>query len=106
MLNVMSLVLIMIELVQIGIYTMADRRELTGEDSFRGKIEIEVSSQQKNTSHPDIYYIILDAYCRADILSEMYHHDNSDFLNYLTDNGFYVADQSRSALYPVFSTTG
>ncbi len=45
---------------------------------------------------PDIYYIILDAYGRADILQEIYQLDNSNFLNTLRDRGFYVADQASS----------
>jgi len=45
---------------------------------------------------PDIYYIILDAYGRADILAELYDHDNSDFLASLESRGFYIASKSRS----------
>lgn len=41
-------------------------------------------------------YIILDGYARADILKEVYGLDNRDFLRFLTDRGFYVAEQSRS----------
>ena len=45
---------------------------------------------------PDVYYIILDMYARGDVLEEYYDYDNSDFLSFLTDKGFYVADQSRA----------
>ncbi len=45
---------------------------------------------------PDIYYIILDGYAREDILQEYYQFDNSEFLDYLRENGFYVADQSHT----------
>jgi hypothetical protein len=45
---------------------------------------------------PDIYYIILDGYARADILADVYDYDNGDFLDYLTAKGLYVARQSRS----------
>lgn len=45
---------------------------------------------------PDIYYIILDSYGRADTLEDIYDYDNSEFTNYLTDRGFYVAANSRS----------
>lgn len=47
-------------------------------------------------SPPNIYYIILDAYARQDILRDYYHFDNSDFLSFLKDEGFYVASQSRA----------
>ena len=31
---------------------------------------------------PDIYYIILDAYGRADVLEEMFGYDNTPFLQF------------------------
>jgi hypothetical protein len=45
---------------------------------------------------PDIYFIILDGYGRSDVLSELYGHDNSPFLDALRQQGFFVADQSFS----------
>ena len=45
---------------------------------------------------PDIYYIILDAYGRADVLQEMFGYDNVPFLQSLESRGFYVAECSRS----------
>ena len=45
---------------------------------------------------PDIYYIILDGYGRADVLRETHDFDNSDFIRFLTDRGFYVAEESRT----------
>ncbi len=43
---------------------------------------------------PDIYYIILDGYGRADMLADLYGFDNLPFLAYLQQRGFYVADES------------
>lgn len=48
------------------------------------------------SSHPDIYYIILDAYGRSDVLDAEYGVDNSEFLASLERKGFYVASQSHS----------
>lgn len=45
---------------------------------------------------PDIYYVILDSYPRADELAELYGFDNSEFLEALKERGFYVADESLS----------
>ena len=45
---------------------------------------------------PDIYIIIMDGYERADILKEMHGFDNSQFLNWLETNDFYVAEGSLS----------
>ncbi len=45
---------------------------------------------------PNIYFIICDAYPRADQLKTYFEYDNTPFLNQLRDRGFYVADRSRS----------
>ncbi len=45
---------------------------------------------------PDIYYIIVDGYGRADMLQELYAFDNGDFLRFLAEQGFYVAASSQS----------
>ena len=45
---------------------------------------------------PDIYYIIFDRYSSARTLEEVYDFDNSEFINYLSDRGFYVANESRA----------
>ncbi len=45
---------------------------------------------------PDVYYIILDAYTRSDLLKKEYGYDNSAFLQGLRDMGFYVAECSKS----------
>ncbi|NIM94268.1 MAG: sulfatase-like hydrolase/transferase [Anaerolineales bacterium] len=45
---------------------------------------------------PDIYYIILDAYGREDILQEFYSFDNSQFVEALEEDGFFVAGRSKS----------
>jgi hypothetical protein len=45
---------------------------------------------------PDIYYIILDAYGRADLLEEVFNFDNTPFLEFLDDKGFYIGKYSLS----------
>lgn len=47
-------------------------------------------------SLPDIYYIVLDEYGRADALAERYGYDNSGFTAALAERGFYVADAAHS----------
>jgi hypothetical protein len=54
--------------------------------------EVRVSGQA--TARPNIYYIILDAYTRADILKEVFSFDNSGVLAGLEKRGFVVADRS------------
>lgn len=48
------------------------------------------------SSNPDIYYIVLDAYARADILQEYYQYNNSEFISYLTEKGFIVPQKAHS----------
>ena len=45
---------------------------------------------------PDIYYIILDGYSRADVLEQEMGYDNSVFISELENMGFYVAKYSQS----------
>lgn len=45
---------------------------------------------------PDIYYIILDGYGRADMLDSVYGYDNSSFIKALEERGFIVPRNSRS----------
>ena len=48
---------------------------------------------------PDVYYIILDGYARADTLQRVCHFDNSQFIELLRSRGFFVAADS-CANYP------
>jgi len=45
---------------------------------------------------PDVYYIILDAYARQDVLRQVFNYDNSQFLDRLRQEGFYVVPHGRS----------
>lgn len=47
-------------------------------------------------ARPDIYYIILDGYGRADQLQRVMRYDNSPFISALQERGFYVAEHSHS----------
>ena len=58
-----------------------------------------VDQSLKNESKekwPDIYYIILDGYGRADILKEFFDFDNGSFLAFLQSRGFNISGNRRS----------
>ena len=55
-----------------------------------------IADLDKNAPRPDIYFIILDAHGRRDILKDEYGYDASPFLGHLKETGFYIADQSTS----------
>lgn len=50
----------------------------------------------EDSKPPDIYYIVLDGYPRADVLSEFYGYDASSFIEDLENLGFVVASESLS----------
>ena len=57
----------------------------------------EVSQVETNgelDTKPSVYYLVMDAYGRNDVLDELYGFDNSEFTDWLKDQGFYVADES------------
>jgi hypothetical protein len=47
-------------------------------------------------AQPDIYYIILDSYARADYMQDLFGYDNAQFIDFLESRGFYIADQSHA----------
>lgn len=50
----------------------------------------------KTTYLPNIYFIILDAFGRQDMISKWYGLDLNDFVSFLEEKGFYVAGKSHS----------
>ncbi len=88
-LNITAVTLIAISLINISIY------EIKTIDLGQSTIN-EESSLSNSENLPDIYYIIFDEYARASTLKEIYNYDNSEFIDYLTDKGFYVASKSRT----------
>jgi len=57
---------------------------------------------------PDIYYMVLDEFGRADVLEEYYHYDLSWFVHQLQSSGFYVPEKSASnypQTYPSLAST-
>ena len=45
---------------------------------------------------PDVYYFILDGYAREDFMLERTGYNNANFVDALTERGFYVAECSRA----------
>lgn len=66
--------------------------------------KINIKSEAANTEtaasgsspRPDIYYIVLDAYARSDIMQEVMGYDNSGFIQALQERGFYIPDCAYS----------
>jgi hypothetical protein len=56
----------------------------------------ELAQTTSAAKKPDIFYIILDGYGRADALERSIGFDNSSFISELVRRGFYIGDKSRS----------
>jgi len=64
--------------------------------SMRRRASIAAPRARPARALPNIYYIILDGYARADVLKDLYQYDNSEFLAYLARRGFSVARRGRA----------
>jgi hypothetical protein len=100
-LNITSGILLIFPLINV----VSTKIALSGDPQSQSEILSQLRGEQRaeETMHdlspsefPDIYYIILDGYERADNLEEYYDYDNSMFINALEERGFYIASQSRS----------
>jgi hypothetical protein len=89
--NILGVVLVVMPLFMIVSQEVRDARYQVGQNSRPS-----VAQAADTGERPDIYYIILDGHARSDVLQELYDYDNSEFIKYLTDKGFYVATQSTS----------
>jgi hypothetical protein len=91
--TVAALFLVAFNLVRIGL----DISGISGQKLDEGSLPTASLQAGPNADQlPDIYYIILDGYGRADVLKEIYGFDNSEFIDSLTRMGFIVASGSRS----------
>ncbi len=92
MLNIIAVCLLLVSLLNIGFlpFRTADSAWTADADSEDSELE--------SLPHPqtDIYFIVLDGYASACILDEAYGYDNSEFIQFLEQKGFYVAHQSAS----------
>lgn len=93
--NIASVLLVVVSLLTITVQRWSantpasplieqDKSRATGFDSAQA------------TQYPDIYYIILDGYGRADILRQLYDYDNSAMLAALADRGFFTASRAHA----------
>ena len=90
-LNIVSLFLLILPIVQLASFFLQSEASQTSAEKNTSALTLKANGQP-----PDIYYIILDGYGRSDILKNEYEYDNSDFLNGLRDQGFFIADCAQS----------
>ena len=91
-LNIVALAAVALPVLQISVDYIQESRAFAAEPTYAPQ-DLHIAGDKPA---PDIYYIILDAYSRDDIMKDFYNFDNSSFLNNLTSLGFYVARCSQS----------
>jgi len=94
-LNVIAFALVAISLFNIGVYELRRMALWRGDAGVENTNVARVESKNVDTL-PNIYYIILDGYARADVLEELFDYDNSEMLDYLDQKGFFVANKGRA----------
>lgn len=90
-LNSMSIIMLFFPFYEIGLHLY--REQVYG---YTENAQITSLHLPQGQEAPDIYFIVLDAYGRKDVLQETFGLDNSEFLSQLRDMGFYVVECSQS----------
>jgi hypothetical protein len=93
-LNGIGLVLLVFPLLQLGSYGL--RSQLHQGEGRNLPAGFEFLQVPQGQTPPDVYYIILDAYARNDVLQFVFAYKNTVFSNWLRQNGFYLASCSQS----------
>ena len=97
--NSAALVLVGVSLAQAVVSQFGGSRgdaKLWGEYLEKQLEAAPLLAPQPGSRAPNIYYIILDEYTRADVLKNDLGFDNSEFVSELERRGFYVAERSVS----------
>jgi hypothetical protein len=94
-LTVTGVVLVAFSLLQLAWYEYTVYRA-SSEAESSVETGIDTERFQNADDLPDVYWIILDAHGRSDVLKKYYHYDNAEFLSRLEEMGFYVATCSQT----------
>lgn len=95
-LNLLGFFLVLFPMINIGLYEVQSK-ETGGETAPSAPKKVENSPGSEGSARmPNIYYIILDAYANAEVLKNVFNFDNSEFIDFLKEKGFYVAAESPS----------
>lgn len=93
LLNFFGIILVCLPLFQMSRFYISEA--LTQNRLKDDAIEVTAGETDLNYQ-PDVYYIILDMFTRPDALDETYGIDLWDFVDTMTDMGFYYASESES----------
>ncbi len=93
--NIFSIGLVVVAFANITISGIIGTAEIEY-NKYRPEMVKPVLDEETIKNLPDIYFIMLDGYARADILRQIYRYDNSEFRDFLRRKGFRIAEKSRS----------
>lgn len=105
-LNIVSVALLVLPTLQIGLFAYQSQRAGAGSGAAVGCAQGTAAGCAVTTGDgavtPDIYYIILDGYSRADVLKKLYGLDISPFMDEMRAMGFVFPEcaQSNYAITP------
>jgi hypothetical protein len=93
-LNLVSIFLIVYPAYQVVRYSIEEPAGLAFAAKWTPQMKLAFGSSQGDK--PDVYYIILDGYSRADAIQKYLGYDNTPFLDQLRALGFVIGECSRS----------
>jgi len=88
-------VAVILVLMSLGQSAVNEVNKFRAANSLSEQKQVQTQNEESRDL-PDIYLIVLDGHGRADVLKDEFGFDNSQFINGLTDMGFYVASCSQS----------
>ena len=104
LLNTISMAMAVLVLVEIGIYFAQPHKASSNlQDSSAQNLAIPSSE-----AAPDVYYILIDAYSRSDLLRDQFGIDSTEFTNKLLQMGFYIpkcAQSNYDVTYPSLASS-
>jgi hypothetical protein len=93
-LNIVGIVLVVFPLAQSGYFVA--RTAVENRHAEQTSVPQSALAPDLNQPLPDVYYIVLDTYTRADALQRDFDLDITPFLDEMRGLGFYVAECSQS----------
>ena len=94
-LNLLSLLILVFPILQTTWFELNASKTAQASQGLSEALNLPNLAPQ-SSNRPDIYYIILDSYARADTLQRDFDFDDSSFIRQLKELGFYVAECGRS----------
>ena len=95
-LNIFVSVLVLFSFFRIAVFHFSSRNFPKPKIEISEDLKLNPEMLSKQDELPDIYYLIFDRYANSKTLKEYYGYDNSDFLNFLKEKGFYIASESKN----------